>query len=245
MTKPLARWTIGPVSSLGFDILKTSVKMFADKYPEFDRVVCFNHIDRGKLYALDAELIDQHSESQIFALRDPDSNGEEASGCGWKLVPPRLRPDAHELWIDNDIVIMERIATIDQWLGLNTGIISSGIGRNRMYGRFDKAVPDHLHLCAGLFGLPPQFDFERAIFWAKDELPLGGYDEQGLTTSIVTSIDGLLIVPPVDLLIVEDVAELPSILPKGLHFVGANRKPWHRAWSHFLHMTGARTVPYL
>jgi len=37
--KPIARWTIGPVSNCGMKILKESLSVFKKVYPYIDRIV--------------------------------------------------------------------------------------------------------------------------------------------------------------------------------------------------------------
>jgi hypothetical protein len=236
--KKLARWTIGPVSKIGFDILLESLKLFSKIYPEIDRVVCFNNIDVCRLKYIKnfADLLEQKGTDVNYPLTPPDSNIEEATGCGWKLSPPRIEDGSYELFIDNDLIIRERLETIDRWLGEKSGLISEGQGRRRMYGAFDHLVPDGVNVCAGLFGLPPYFDFLKAI---KEKClilngsSLGGFNEQGLTASIITCMSNYLVVPKKDLIISEDHVDFPSELPKAIHFVGANRKPWHRGWKSY------------
>lgn len=231
--KPLARWTIGPSGPIGLEILRESISLFKKAYPDFDICVCYNHIDPTTITEL-GSLVAQNISG--LPLRDPDNNPEEASGCGWKLCPPRLRPHGHELWIDNDLVITKRLEEIDKWLALNTGLISEGLGRRRMYGCYDHMVSPNLHLCAGLFGLPPGFDFESEIsnrLHVLGNKQLGGYDEQGLTASIVSSMNGYVLVPLSQLHISEDHVPFPDQIPPAIHFVAANRKNWHRGWKSY------------
>lgn len=236
--KPLVRWTIGPVNCIGHDILKESVKLFSKVYPEFDRCVCYNNIDKSDIMDLSkfADLICQEESSVPCRLTPGSSNPEEASGCGWKLAPPRLRIDSHELWIDNDLIILERMSEIDNWIETeNTSIISEGLHRKRMFGVFDSVIDPKVHVCAGFFGLPPNFDFYTKIEEYSKHLSdsLGGYDEQGLTSAIVTDLDYFL-VPLSKMHIAEDTRLFPSKLPSGIHFVGANRKEWHSGWKSYL-----------
>lgn len=237
--RPLARWTIGPVSDTGMDILKESIRLFARSYPEFDRVVCHNHLDAGQLswVAGVAALHAQSSSDAPCALSDPDSNPEGATGCGWKLSPPRLRPGGMELFIDNDIVIGRRLPSLDAWLADGTtGLVSEGLHRKRMFGVFDPEIPPHVRACAGLFGLPPGFDFSERIAHYLPIMggrPLGGYDEQGLTVATVVNMQGYFLVPLSELHICEDHAPFPEEVPPALHFVAANRKPWHRGWAKY------------
>lgn len=229
--KPLARWTIGPVEPIGHEILKLSLRIFQQIYPEFDVVVCYNNIDCPNV---GVKCINQNELAVNFKPSKPDEDYSNRSGgmqgSGWKLVPPRLRIDSHELWIDNDIVILQRIEEIDRWLSDGTGIISEGLGRH--YGKFGAAIGD-LKLCAGFFGLPPGYDLAEQIKILNGDSELGGFDEQGLVAYSVSEIKDCIIVPQSQLKIVEDHHEFPIQKPKGYHFVGANRKNWHRGWKSF------------
>lgn len=233
--KPLARWTIGPTCQIGRDILKESVRLFAKAYPEFDRVVCYNHVEQPQLSNVD--FYPQSEDEAPCPLARPDSDPESATGCGWKLSPPRLRPGSHELFIDNDIVIRQRLPAIDSWLSDGeSGLVSEGLHRQRMFGAFDGHIPPHVRACAGMFGLPPGFDFSERIrhYWPLMlGKPLGGYNEQGLTVATVVNMSRYVLVPLEELFICEDHATFPQIIPPALHFVAANRKPWHRGWMHY------------
>lgn len=244
--KPIARWTIGPVNNLGFKILKESIISFSKVYPEFDLVLCHNNLEDFSAISDIDSIVDIDFHEQIgtdvpCSLKNPDDNTEEATGCGWKLSPPRLRMGSHELWIDNDLVIRQRLYSIDRWLQSETSLISAGVGRCRMYGEFDFFVPEGLHLCAGLFGLPPNFDFHNKIKQVSlyADQPLGGFNEQGITAAIVTGFRDFITVPLEQLWISEDHVEFPSITPPAIHFVGANRKSWHKGWKSYKEQDGS------
>lgn len=235
--KPLARWTIGDVNHTGLEILRESIRLFRRLYPEFEYLLCYNGIDPKKIESIGVEMFEQRADMFDHPLspHEPDNYGE-ATGCGWKLCPPRLRPDACELWIDNDLVIRSRIPQIDRWLEeQNHGIVTEGLHRQRMFGLFDSFVPAHVHACAGLFGLPPGFDFAGVIrrylhVLRHDNKPLGGFDEQGLTVAVVTNMPRYEIIPLSVVHITEDQAPFPTEWKSAYHFVGANRKHWHLGW---------------
>lgn len=235
--RPLARWTIGPVGQTGKEILRESVSLFRKAYPDFDVVVCHNHVDPGEFADLKVDLHEQSSDTVICNLREPDGNTDCASGCGWKLCPPRLRPDGHELWIDNDLIIRSRLPQIEEWLGRpHAGIISEGVGRQRMFSIYDRFIPDGIHACAGLFGLPPGFDFGKKIcFYAQflEWRTLGGFEEQGLTVATVVNMPEYIMIPIDVCYISEDHVPFPAKTPPAVHFVGANRKDWHRGWKSY------------
>jgi hypothetical protein len=149
----------------------------------------------------------------------------------WKLIPARLRPESHELWIDNDIVITDRIKKIDDWLVGSTGLI--GTGFNRDYGRFAKTMPDvTLAYCAGMFGLPPGFDLETKIVEVVGNRTITGFDEQGLVVRIVTGIDNFLTLEQKDMALLSERWR-PKVMrgfPHGLHFARVNRFDFHHSW---------------
>jgi hypothetical protein len=220
---------------MGHEILCTSIRLFRKVYPEFEPLLCYNQIT-GMI--LDYVQIDMYQQSEgDFAgrIKATDLNVNVPHGSCWKLCPPRLRTEAPELWIDNDVVITRRVKEIDDWLRSPTyPIMSEGLRQNRVYGFYESQVKDGVHANSGLFGLPPHFDFAKAI---KERLPvaagreIGGYDEQGLVAAVITNIPSWKLIPLESIWITEADAEpLPGC--PGYHFVGANRVP-HKGWEMF------------
>lgn len=229
--KPLLRYTMGKVSSLGWTILFESIRNIKKVYPEFDIVICHNKLsfeEISMLTDLGVDLIAQDQLEQTFAFVD-DDEGKIRNFC-WKLMPPRLRLESHELWVDNDIIIRERIEGIDRWLQGSTSIISRGFCHD--YGRFAKSMQFKDSCCAGFFGLPPNFDFQSEINRLCDGKPLKGFDEQGLVSVIVTSIEGFIMLPHRDLVLLSETWKpRPDFwIPKGLHFARSNRFTNHVSW---------------
>jgi hypothetical protein len=234
--RPLARWTFGNCSLAGEEILKHSLKRFSVLYPEFDRVVCYNNLKPGQLemlQTLDTPLYKQSEADLNYPLVPASAEpGWKYSmpGWGWKLCPPRLRPESQELWIDNDIMILRRMPALDDWLGKDVCLISEGL--QRAYGDFDDQIPIGTHYCAGFFGLPPHFDFASKIDTSCKRLagkPLGYYNEQGLVVTVVLEA-GHLLVPQSQLRIVK---KLEKPYSAGLHFIGANRTRTHEPWEQY------------
>jgi len=243
MVSPIARWTVGQVSNYGMEILRRSLRTFEDIYPEFDLVVCCNNIDRDKLPKFNSNIhvhfqkadeLDYHLTSFCDPLEGVAHREAGSAGSGWKLVPPRLNIGTHELWIDNDIIIINKMRDIDLWLEkTDCGIISEGL--HRIFGVYEPLIPKQLKLCAGLFGLPPCFDFHTTILKYCETLKgksLGHYDEQGLVAATITNMNHFIVVPQKRLKIIESHHEL-DFLVDGIHFVGANKLQKHNAWEEY------------
>lgn len=237
--KPLVRWTLGPVSDLGYEILLESIIRFMSLYPEFDRVLCYNNIDKNNLkkFSKYVTLFEQKEEDLPCLVKPPDRTTGAATGCGWKLCSPRLRPNSLELFLDNDLVLFSKISEIDDWMkSKRHGVISEG--RWQMFGGFRNFINPKYRLCAGLFGLPPFFSFHKHIryFYSYFNKPLGAYDEQGLTAATVSNMKNFYVVPITKLKIIENhdfFVDIKKEAVCGIHFVGANRKTKHSGWEKY------------
>lgn len=229
-TKPIARWTIGNVSSDGFDCLAESMKCLLSQY-DLQPVVCYN-CDFELLEAIKPNLptntifIDQHSHlSSCSAM---------PVGVAWKLYPPRINIDKHEIVIDNDLVINYHIQQIDDFLGgTHTLMLEEN---SRTYGRFEKMVPVGLTINSGLYGMPPQFDLQGFVkFYCGDEWEENArgehranrtFDEQGLVAFALSSYRKYDIIPSTCI----TNCEQQLIEGKGCHFIGLNRRSFHRPY---------------
>jgi hypothetical protein len=235
LNKPIARWTLGPVSPVGQEILLESITKFASIYPEFHRVICYNNIESKvvKKFEPYAEIYEQKTSELPCSVMPPDAKSKCATGCGWKFSPPRMRINSLELFLDNDLVIFKRIKEIDDYItSKRHGIISEG--KWRLYGFFQNFVSCKQKLCAGFFGLPPFLSFEKHIkyFFSKFNQPLDAFDEQGITAATISSMKNFYVIPVKKLRIVEDHDDFPNLFEEevcGIHFVGANRK-FNKNW---------------
>jgi hypothetical protein len=236
--KPLARWTIGPTSKCGMEILKESVQLFSKIYPNIDRIICYNQIEKPSIK--NVKFYEQKCSEIDYPLTDAEEKPTELgrvlggmAGSGWKLTPARLRMSSHELWIDNDILIHKRIPELDLWLKNNCCLVSEGLGRN--YGEtFCSMIKPYLKVCAGFFGLPPNFNFQEEIKKYTRFLngkSLGSYDEQGLVAAITTNNDHI-VVPLKEIAIIEPDCHLQDNT-SAFHFVGLNRTEGHRGWERY------------
>lgn len=221
--KPLARWTIGPVRPDGFDCLCRSVESFLALY-DVEPVICFN-CPRENLpdRVASFRLVDQREHLDSVAV--------PPKGVSWKLYPPRLAPDRHELLIDNDLIVERRVPEIDKFLQGNCTLLLAEASRT--YGRFEKHVPPGYMINSGLFGMPPGFDlgafvnFHCGGGWeenAKGEHRASQtFDEQGLVAFALLSYPRFVIIP--DTCITN--CEHHLVDGSGRHFIGLNRRSFH------------------
>jgi hypothetical protein len=218
----LIRWTIGPVHDCGFDVLAASVQYMHKVYPEFDQVICHNQLSihqLEKIGRLGVTLVDQseHVEKNIY----PPRGGYAVE---WKLYPPRIRPQSHEIFMDNDIVLCKRMKIIDEWLNASSNTLLYQ-GLHGFHGSYSGAIPKGVRINSGIFGLPPNFQFGEKI--AEHIRPFSDYfDEQGLVAKILTR-ETHRIIPLTVVPIVENDWPLDAHDNNqdccGYHFVGANK----------------------
>lgn len=220
-TKALVRWTVGPADSKFDDaILRRSILNFRKIYGDrFDCVVCFNGRESSSLDSLGIHTLRQ----------EPLKDSPEPEGVAWKLYPPRLRPEAHEIFIDHDIVFVERLSKIDRFLSTDDAFIySQAFSENGLYGRFRSSVTHGFRLNSGFFGLPPGFSF------SMEGMPPWGdrHDEQGFVASMLCRRRNLIRVDLDELWICAD--ERMPTTARGYHFCGTNRD---RSWPRFVGRT--------
>lgn len=218
MTKPIIRWTIGPVRPDGFKCLSLSVNSIRQLY-DADLVVYHNGLNLDQLEllkTLDVKLIDQAN-----CLQESD----KPIGVAWKLYPATTE-NVHQLFIDNDLIITKKIEGIDQFLKSDTTLMIRGNSRN--YGRFERHVPNGLEINSGLFGIPPNFDFKNLMEfygsnWTENCLNNSRtWDEQGLVATVLSGYKKFQIINDIS------NCEYELIRSAGMHFIGLNRVFHHR-----------------
>jgi hypothetical protein len=223
----IIRWTIGGCCQpRGFECLKIAVQNFQLLYPEAQRFICHNGLSPPQLEfisALPAKLVNQEIEEYA---------GEHPQGVAWKLRPPRLSPNCHEMFIDNDLIITERLPEIDQWLNANNTLGLEAEARH--YGSFSNKVPKHYRINSGLFGLPPGFDMAHYLtLWGKWENNCPNqsvtWNEQGLVANTITHKYKPIIISK------ETIAncEVELLKAPGMHFVSLNRVKFHRPFAEY------------
>jgi len=225
--KPLIRFTIGPSSDAGLECLERSIGKIQKLYPA-DIVICHN-CPKDRVDHLDVELLDQSNHTQ---------GKTPPMGVAWKLYPPRLDVHRHEILIDNDIILEERIPEIDLFLESSQHCLLLE-GEARTYGKFQRHVPANLKVNSGIFGMPPGFDFEpfvelySAQGWEVNALGTHAasktFDEQGLVALVLGSQRHFMI-PNTTVTNCEKRWEKA----KGMHFIGLNRTEKHQPYREFL-----------
>lgn len=227
--KPLVRWIIGPVRKQGFNCLKDAVEAFSNLYTNVDLIICHNQLS-------DHQIADLKKIGVPLYKQTYDDYVEFAPhGVAWKLYPRRLRKDSHEIVIDNDILIKEKIPQIDEFFSSDSTLVYEAA--KPMYGQLAKFVPKTPHINSGIFGMPPGFDFGRKSGFYAGKMGKGWlnncdqgrytWDEQGMVAACMLN-------HPSHLLITLDQVtncELDLDDSKlGIHFVGLNRYKKHKPW---------------
>lgn len=216
--KPIVRWTIGPLACKYDDaILRRSIGNFISLYGDiFDYFLCLN--GRDSFDRLDPRV--------TLVKQTALANCPEPNGCTWKLYPPRIRIESHEIFMDHDIVLVDRIEKIDRFLESSDAFIytqaASDLGN---YGRFSDRVREGFRLNSGLFGLPPgrSLDLVGVGDWKEY------FDDQGFVASIFCREKNLIKVDLEEIWICD--SDLLPKTAKGYHFVRNGRE---RSWLDFL-----------
>ena len=256
MAKPLFRFTVGPCLQQGLDILAESINRTTEVLgvDNFDWVVCYNGLSRENLDFITKSIKDKpvrlfaqnwadcpvndHCQSPRRLDGSFEWNGNRCGGTLWKASPPRVRMETHEIVMDNDIILLNKLPEIDEFLSCNNKalILEEPI---RFYGRYDMLFgPSEPFLNSGLMGFPPNYDFGKEVYvvWEKH----GKYknisqaDEQGLLTYTLNQLPSVRIKKDKMLEIL--ARDFRSKITKdeiGIHFTQANRIPNHRAWKQY------------
>lgn len=254
--KPLFRWTVGPCLQQGLDILAESIIRTTETLgiDRFDWAICHNGLNRENLQFLQKaagdlpiQFIPQNwatcpvnDNCQTPRRKDGsfEWNGNRCGGTMWKTCPPRMRIEAHEIVMDNDIILLKKFPQIDEWLDQTQRvlILEEPI---RFYGRYDCLFgPDPPYLNSGFMGYPPGYDFGSAILnnWTKHGkyMNISQSDEQGLLVFTLSQQPSFRIHSNQMIeLLHRDVHTKVDGNAFAYHFTQANRIPNHRSWNHY------------
>ena len=230
MTKTLVRWHIGDPPRIGWRILEESIRQIQNLYPEFDCMVCKNGPERNEFF----EAAFSNKSLQLVRQDSKHANGFfNFSAEDWKLCPPRMRVGAHEIIIDNDVVITERLPSLENFLSSNQPLCLEASAANqwirKSYGQFNEKIPDGVKINSGLYGFPPGFDFRQKLLdlWGGMEKDWSSrYDEKGSVAAVIGCEDHILI-PITEVLPLGQGAEFRK--GPAYHFLNANRGK-SKAW---------------
>lgn len=224
LESPLIRWHIGDAPAIGIQILAESVRQIQKLYPEFDCVLCINRTQGvPTLQGVECTHGIQGSPNRLRVVeqkvKDLKHFPFKFSAEDWKLCPPRMRLNAYEIVIDNDLVLTERLPSIDKFLLSDKPICLEAV--HRAYGQFSEKIPEHIKINSGLYGFPPNFDFEQKLLdlWSNVNNWQSRFDEQGSVAAVISNADHITI-PMTEVLPLGQGAKFKK--GSAYHFLGAN-----------------------
>ncbi len=235
MTRAI-RWTIGDVSSRGFEALALSIAGARMVFGSSARyVVCVNTINldsaRTRVRGM-ANYVEWHDATgEIPSWLGGYLDGNMAEGVAWKFAPVRLFHERHVLCLDNDVIMWRLPTAIHQWLEDGDSLLIAEDVR-ACHGQFAPFCTEEPRN-AGIVGFPPHYDVQTKMRSLLDETGVclsAETDEQGLQVALVTSEKHRVVA-------VREVSicgyyhpHLPELGSCGAHFVGVNVK--HLAYAH-------------
>lgn len=260
--KPIVRWTIGDVKLRGFHILDRSIKNMLELYG--DRFEYFVYCNCNADYNTDrvrktCEKYNVNLYLQKWETCPFPAPSDAIYPSIWKVCPPRLKMDVHELILDNDVVFLKKPVEIEEFLDSDKTLVVEDT--LRYFGVFNRWFRDDEAYNSGIMGCPPGYDFGKKIMgtWSErfekmKNRKLGYGDEQGLLTYTLLQHPNIIVssnrfaglhADNVSDLVFNNMGEkknpkmhnytqenLEKIkkLPV-LHFLESNRNPFHFAWS--------------
>jgi hypothetical protein len=254
--RPIFRWTIGGTTNIGYDCLDYSITSVFKLYGDtFDYYILYNNSNVQMLREVVGHravtLISQSWEDSPIPIPEYLNSGSSL----WKFCPARLNINCHEIVSDNDVVIVNKVKQIDEFLSRSDSMILVE-DPIKFQGNFRHLFSD-VNYNAGFVGLPPGYDLgnEMKIIWEENGRPkvVGRSDEQGLTTAAMKKGNFLFISKKQFTLVHPQGGTLYSIYDEqknssdfgfykinffydgsdAYHFVGINRNERHDHWDMF------------
>jgi hypothetical protein len=212
---PIIRWVIGPVSEDGFECLKLSVFHFRKLYKDsFRYVVCYNGLSNSQKKLLpDVELLDQSNFMKSLPVFP--------CGPAWKLYPPRISVETHEIIIDNDIVIYKKPEAIAEFLKEKDMFVVTESLKRSYSGIYQKDIPENFNINSGFVCLPPNFDYRKELLKNKLKKWENHFDEQTLVAKVLSVQKKIKIINLSEIYVCFDRYKEGSC---GVHLVGLNNK---------------------
>lgn len=221
--KPIVRWTIGDVSSEGLLCLESSVVNFINLYKKkFDYYICYNNIEINNLEFIKKNKYEINVVNQHQFLNEIHYDLNSPNEPFWKLIPPRINAQSHEIFIDNDLILYKKLKEIDYFLNNNDLIIcSEALIKN--YGFLNEEINDLEIFNSGFFGIYPFFDLKNKINETIKKFNLNEkkdvFNEQGCIAYVFKN-EKLKIINKKKISICFDDINFGE---NGIHFVGINR----------------------
>ena len=217
--KPVFRWTVGNCTDQGIEILCESVRRAVQIYEDkFDWYICHNNLKPKQLVDIVTMSdmfgvkmrkqssrglpISQSSMGSPMSGSEFDWDGSRVGGTLWKLCPPRMQYDVHEIIMDNDVILTDKLPEIEEFLGVSDKclILQDNV---QFYGNFANYVESEVPLNTGLIGLPPHYYFADDISDMYYQVQsdnshhdfscLSQADEQGMIAAIISKKDHIVI----------------------------------------------------
>jgi hypothetical protein len=230
------RWTIGDVSSEGFEALRLSIWGASKSFgTEAAYAVCFNSVSleyaREQTGDLPPGVQWIEATHCLPEWLRPYLDGHMAEGVGWKFSPLRLFPDRYEIALDNDCIIWKVPRALQVTLAGQWPVCVLAEDVRCCFGQFADmcgAEPRN----TGIRCTPPGFDLASALRGTLQRRPCrlsSETDEQGLQVAALQSSGTPAVVRTSEVSICSPFPphsrELGSC---GAHFVGLNSRnlPW-------------------
>jgi hypothetical protein len=223
------RWTIGDVKPRGFAALRASLhgawRVFGSdaRYRVYVNTIAVDDA-RTRTGEVPAAIEwCEASRTPPRSLTDSLDSGM-AEGVAWKFLPLRAFPDAHELALDNDVVLWRMPRAVRDWLdGRSDFVLAEDV--HACFGRFAPLCGER-PLNSGIRGMPPWFSLDTALARVLATHPgtlRTELDEQGLQcaallasgTTAVVDLDEVTICSPFP-------PHRQHLGTAGAHFVGLN-----------------------
>lgn len=232
-SRPVVRWVVGECHTLGYDTLYESIKSFKKIYKNnFIYCICFNSKKIKKTLVKSLELVDKIIDQKKFQKTLP-FNPFKKRGPHWKLYPPRLFPEQHELILDNDLIIYEEMKEIEEFLSDESLCLTTRAIKRSYNKKYEHHIKRDFNINTGLVGLPPFFDYQKKIeivlsygksVW-KDY-----FDEQTVVAGVLQS-ENTKVIP------FETISSCCGLThfnigKKGTHFIGIN-KGYDKWWKEY------------
>ena len=241
--------------------IKNALRLYKN---DFDFLICSNAVNstcKKKLQDISRKFdIEVYDQSWIDLPLDESlilkSSDRIRQGTFWKLCPARMRLESHEMICDNDIVFVNPINSILEFLEKKEILMMKEDAF--CVGKYFNLFKEKENYNSGLYGLPPGYDFKEDLrkTWSETKYDsLIWRDEQGLVTSTLKKHKHITIEPDeiihlfengrcsaYDFEIIKENKIKTRVMKnmkfnefkfsnndKGYHFLGVNRSS-HKKW---------------